>query len=87
MIKIRENLIYLFIFLFGYGLYGAGITSNNNSQDLIYLIIPIPFFLSIYLFNKNNEIVFNLEYSSFNSKHLKYLIYLLLILVKIHNFF
>lgn len=50
---IRENFIYLFIFLFGYGLYGAGITANNNFQDLIYFIAPIPFFLLIYLFKKN----------------------------------
>ena len=52
---IKENFIYLFIFLFGYGIYGAGITASNNFQDFIYLILPIPFFLSIFLFKKSND--------------------------------
>ena len=78
---IRENFIYLFIFLFGYGLYGAGITANNNFQDLIYFIVPIPFFLSIYLFKKNNEIIFNFEYSIFTNKNLIYLLLIIIILL------
>tara|TARA_B100000787_G_scaffold11354_2_gene8466 strand:- start:3322 stop:5187 length:1866 start_codon:yes stop_codon:yes gene_type:complete len=57
---IRENQIYFFIFLIGYGIYGAGITVKNN-LDLFYLLSPIAFFLSIFLFKKENEIIFDFK--------------------------
>ena len=72
---IKENFIYLFIILFGYGIYGAGITANQNYQDFLYFILPIPFFLSIFLIKKDNDIIFKFE----NSINLKYLIYFILI--------
>ena len=57
---IKENQIYFFIFLFGYGFFGAGITFNHN-LDIVYLLSPVPFFLSIFFLKKENEVLFQID--------------------------
>ena len=75
---IRENLIYYFIFLFGYGVFGAGIVENHNYR-IIYLLAPLFFFTLIFFLNKENEIIFHLKKESFTSINLTEYIYLIFI--------
>jgi hypothetical protein len=57
---IKENQIYFFIFLIGYGYFGAGITVKND-LDILYLLSPLVFFSSIFLFKKEDEVIFDLK--------------------------
>lgn len=75
---IRENLIYYFTFLFGYGLFGAGVVKNHDYQ-IIYLLAPLFFFALLFFLNKENEIIFRLNKESFTSINLTQYIYLILI--------
>jgi hypothetical protein len=75
---IRENLIYYFTFLFGYGLFGAGVVKNHD-YEIIYLLAPLFFFALLFFLNKENEIIFRLNKESFTSINLTQYIYLILI--------
>ena len=60
---IKENQIYILIFFFCYGVFGSGITNENN-LDFYYLFSPIIFFICVVLFNKKNEVILNLSLRS-----------------------
>lgn len=75
---IRENLIYYFTFLFGYGVFGAGVVKNHD-YGIIYLLAPLFFFALLFFLNKENEIIFRLKKESFTSINLTQYIYLILI--------
>jgi hypothetical protein len=77
---IKENLIYYFIFLFGYGVFGAGIAINNN-LEIFYLLTPLIFFSLIFILNNENETILHLKKETFTSIKIAESIYLIIIFV------
>ena len=77
---IKENLLYSFIFIFGYGVFAGGLPIDTNLK-IFHLISPLIFFSLVFLFNKNDEILIEFKRKNFLTLNISHYVYFFLIFI------